>query len=296
MDRESAIFDTFIKTCPDFADDAIKEWFVLDDWYKSTGKKRPSPPFDNRPDVICVTESGKRIGVELKAWLNEEQIAESRQQEMFEENILSAVGELPRNNNRYIKRVWLHATPKRFNERDSGELRSQLFDLIREFDASWSAKPNWEQSCREMIRDLSVYPILDKYLDYVDLFPRPEPIEPEEALKEKYPDVHWITFPNRGGAYSLDEMLTPLKDRLTTIKNDERYRNVCEAVELQELYLLVHYDFNAFAYNTPIGTPDHSFKDTAKFATRVLEGDGGCFQRIFLLNCLQGEKEAHRLH
>jgi hypothetical protein len=295
MEREKRVFDTFIKTCGDFASEPVKGWYVLDDWYNSTGKPRPAAPFDNRPDIVCITQSDKRVGVELKAWLNEEQIAEAKRQEMFQEAILRALGELPPNNHRYVKRIWLRGKPKRFNKGDSIELRKQLFQLIQEVDVKWSEKPKWEQSSRDMINDLSGYPIVEKYINFVEAFPRREPVEPEQALSQKYPDRRWIAFPSRGGAYTLDEMLAPLRARLIETKSDERYRDICKQVGLDECYLLVHYDFDAFAYNTPINVPDYSFHNVAEFARLGLAGDGGFFQRIFLLNCLQGKEEAHRL-
>jgi hypothetical protein len=295
MNREEPVFKVFIATCGDFAGEKITKWQVLDEWYKTTGTPRPKHPFDNRPDVICVTQSDKRVGVELKAWLNEWQIAEAKRQERFEETILKAIGELPRNVHKYIKRIWLRAKPKRFNNNDSHELRNQLFDLIRRVDENWAAKPDWEKSSREMIKDLSGSPTLARYIDYVEAFPRREPIEPGQLMNEKYHDRRWIGFPNRGGAYSLDEMLVPLKEVLLETKADKRYKDICEHVGLDECYLLVHYDFDAFAYNSPIDVPDYSFRDVVEFGRRVIAKDGGFFQRIFLLNCLQGHEEAHRL-
>ena len=195
---------------------------------------------------------------------------------------------------RLIRCVWLRAKPKRFSEGDSAELRNQLFALIQQIDEKWSEKPKWDQSSREMLKDLSAFPIVSKYIDFVKAFPRREPIEREQDLNQKYPDRRWIAFPNRGGAYTLDEMLAPLLDRLIKTKSDERYKDICKHVGLNECYLLVHYDFDAYAYNTPIDVPNSSFQNIAEFALR-LQGDVGFFQNIFLLNCLDGREEAYSL-
>jgi len=243
MEKERQVFDAFIKACSNFAGESVQKWYVLDDWYKVPGNTRPAVPFDNRPDVICITHSGKRLGVELKAWLNEGQIAEAKRNEMFQEAVLRAVGELPINDHKYIQRTWLRAKPKRFHDGDSPELRNQLFMLIRHLDERWSEKPKWEQSSREMIDDLSAFPIVAKYIDFVEAFPRREPIEPEDAIDQKYPDRRWIAFPNRGGAYRLTEMLAPLRQLLVQTKGDKRYRDICKHVGLSECYLLVHYDW-----------------------------------------------------
>lgn len=295
MDREREVFSVFMKVCADFAGEPIKEWYVLDDWYAVTGRPRPAHPFDNRPDVVCRTKSDKSVGVELKAWLNEGQIAEAKRQEVFEKAILKAIGVLPRNQHRYIERVWLRGRPRRFHEPDAAEFRKQIFDLIRKRDACWADKPGWDRSLREMVDDLSGYPIVGKYLDFTELFPRREPIEPEPVLQEKYPDRHWIAFPNRGGAYTLDEMLKPLGELLIETREDDRYRDICNRVGLEECSLLVHYDFDAFEYNTPIDVPNYSFANVAEFGRHVLGGERGFFKRIYLLNCLQGAEAAYRL-
>jgi len=130
MERERRVFETFIKTCSDFAGEPVRQWYVLDGWYEGPGNTRPAAPFDNRPDIICVTDSDKHVGVELKAWLNEGQIAEAKRQGMFQEAILRAVGQLPINRHKYVQRVWLRAKPKRFYDGDSPRLRDQLFELI----------------------------------------------------------------------------------------------------------------------------------------------------------------------
>jgi len=295
MNRERVVFDVFIKVCPDFAGEPIKEWYVLDEWYAATGNGRPAHPFDNRPDVICLTNSDRRVGVELKAWLNEGQIAAARRQEIFEEAILGSIGKLPPNQHRHIERIWLRGRPRRFHAPDAAELRQQLFDLIRARDDRWPDKPNWDRSLREMVDDLSGYPIVGKYLDFIELFPRRQAIEPEDALNEKYPARHWIAFPNRGGAYKVDEMLTPLGEVLIETRADNRYREICKHVGLDECCLLVHYDFDAFQYNTPIDVPDYSFVNVAEFGRQVLGGNGGFFERVYLLNCLQGMEAAYLL-
>lgn len=295
MNKEKTVFDVFMRVCPDFAGEPIKEWYVLDDWYAATGKARPPHPFDNRPDVICLTNSDRRVGVELKAWLNEGQIAEARRQEIFEEAILGAIGKLPLNQHRHIKRILLRGRPRRFHAPDAAELRQQLFDLIRARDEHWTDKPDWDRSLREMVDDFSGHLIVGKYLDFIELFPRRQAIEPEDALNEKYPDRHWIAFPNRGGAYKLDEMLTPLRELLIETRADDRYSEVCKHVGLAECCLLVHYDFDAFQYNTPIDVPDYSFANVAEFGSHVLAGDAGFFARVYLLNCLQGMEAAYLL-
>jgi hypothetical protein len=126
---------------------------------------------------------------------------------------------------------------------------------------------------------------LEKYLHGVRFHP---------ANQNRF-DIQWIRFPSPGGAYSPNEMLETLASSLIAHRTDERYKDLRTRVGLDEVYLLVHYDFKAFAYNTPFGAPDFGFKEAAKFASDVLGGEGGYFDRIFLFHFLWGEEEAYRI-
>lgn len=280
---EKAIFASFLRACPNFADEPIKEWDVVDDWYAKRALDPPPPPFDKRPDVIALTASGKRIGVELKSWINQEQIQAARKQETIETQILTAVGEQPQNETKNVGFVRLSAKQKRFLKGDAAEFRKQIFALIEKQDNSWSQKPVWEQQLFDNVRDLGSYPILDKYLDSVEIHPRP------------FFDSEWVQFPNRGGAYSPKDMHATLSNALTAHTKDQRYKGLKEHVGLDESYLLIHYDFKAFAYNTPFDAPNFGFREAAEFASKVLKDDGGYFDRVFLFQFLVGNEEAYRV-
>ena len=185
---EKPIFATFLKVCPDFAGEPIEEWDVVDEWYRKRELSAPLPPYDKRPDIISRTVSGKMIGVELKSWLNEPQIAEARRR----------------------------------------------------------------------------------------------------------PANQWVQSPSLVGFYG-DEMLETLNKCLIAYRSDHRYQNLGKHVGLDEVYLLIHYDFKAFAYNTPFDAPNFGFREAAEFASSALNGDGGYFDRIFLFHFLWGKEEAYRI-
>ena len=279
---EKLIFDSFLKAYPDLASE-IEEWDVVEDWYANRALDPPSHPFDRRPDVIAVTASGRRIGVELKSWVNREQITEARREERIRENILKAIGEQPPNETQHIGYIWLSAKQVRFEAPDATHFRDQMFALIEQVDSNWSKKPDWDRDLIESIRDFTDFPILGKYLLGVSFHPTP-----------RFP-THWIQFPTRGGAYSPNDMLGTLSSALLAHRSDERYKDLRTRVGLDEVYLLVHYDFKAFAYNTPFDAPNFGFKEAAKFASSVLEGDGGYFDRVFLFHFLWGKEEAYRI-
>ena len=285
MKNEKLIFDSFLEVCPGFANEPIQEWDVVEEWYAKRALAPPAQPFDKRPDVIAVTASGRKIGVELKSWVNRDQITEARKQERIRHNILEAIGEQPRNDTQYIGVIWLSPRQVRFDARDAAIFRNEMFALVKEVDDEWSKKPKWEQEHSDPVNDLSRFPVLEKYLQGIRVDP---------ATRSHF-DIQWIRFPSPGGAYSPNEMLETLTRSLIAHRSDERYKDLRTRVGLDQVYLLVHYDFKAFAYNTPFGAPDFGFKEAAKFASDVLGGEGGYFDRIFLFHFLWGEEEAYRI-
>lgn len=284
MKGERTIFASFLKTQPEFAGEPIEDWDVVGDWYRKRALQPPLPPFDRRPDIICVTSSGRKIGVELKSWVNQDQITKARKHERIQENILNAIEPQPQNETNHIGYIWMTAKQVSFDKSDAATFRQQMFELIEEVDNRWTQKPDWDQEQSHKVDNLSSFPILEKYLSRVAFHPRP------------YFESHWITFPNRGGAYTPDDMLGTLAGALLAHRSDSRYKDIKTQVGIDESYLLVHYDFNSFAYNTPFAAPNFGFKDAADFARDdVLAGDGGVFDRIFLFNFLFGELEAYRI-
>ncbi|MDT4896416.1 MAG: hypothetical protein QOH25_1493 [Acidobacteriota bacterium] len=295
---EKLIFEAFLKASPDFAGEPIREWFSINEWYAATGIARPDPPDHERPDIVCVTDSGRRIGVELKGWIHQEQIGDAKLQERIEESLLQAIGKQPANRYRFIRKLWL--SPKlgsRMRSQDVDEFRDQLFKLIEEADRAWAEKPAWDVELTDHCNDFSSYPMLGKYLNGIRFFPY-RPLkkfdEHEEAGSAAFV-VDWIGFPARGGAFAPEEMLEPLRELLDRIKNDERYRDLCVKVGLEEIDLLVHYDFNAFAYNTPVETPTFKFDDVARYAAESLDDDAGHFQKIFLFIGVDGWERVFEL-
>jgi hypothetical protein len=283
--NERLIFDSFLNVCPDFAGEPIQEWDVVEDWYAKREIDPPPHPFDKRPDIIAVTASGRRIGVELKSWVNREQITEARKQEI-QENILKAIGEQPPNETEHIGQVWLSPKQLRFDAGDALNFRDQVFALIEQVDKNWSQKPErernlWQDDDRN---DLAAFPILEKYLDRVRFH-----------SMTRHRSNNWITFPYSTSFFFSKTMLDTLRRVLLAHRDDEKYKDLRKHVGLDEAYLVVHYDFKAFAYNTPFDAPDFGFKEAVEVASKVLNGDSGYFDRVFLFHFLWGKEEAYRI-
>jgi len=284
MRNEKLVFESFLKTCPEFADERIEEWDVVEEWYAKRALEPPAHPYDKRPDVIAVTASGRRIGIELKSWVNREQIAKARRQERIQDNVLKALGKQPPNETRHIGWVWLSPKQVRFDAGDAANFRQQMFALLEHVDSSWPQEHGLRH-CSQETTDFSGFPILGKYLLRV---------QAEPAIRERF-EINWIDFRPPGGFYSSKATLDTLSSSLIAHRSDERYKDLRTEVGLDEVYLLVHYDFKAFAYNTPFDAPNFGFKEAAEFASSVLDGDGGYFDQVFLFHFLWGKEEAYRI-
>ena len=280
LKNERIIFDSFLRAYPELAHE-IKEWDAVETWYTKHDLETPAHPFDKRPDILAVTTSGKRIGIELKSWINRDQIEKARRRERIQERILEAIGVQPPNETRSISHIWLRPKEVRFDARDAMNFRAELFRLIDETDRE-DAK--FGQRQKDMV-DFTTYPVLDKYLGGVSFF-----LSPKRRFTQR-----WIRFPSSGGHYSPNEMLETLTRALLAHRSDKRYKDLRAHLGLDEVYLLVHYDFKAFAYNTPFDAPGFGFKEVASFARKVLGGDGGYFDRVFLFHFLWAKEEAFRV-
>ena len=277
---ERIIFDSFLRAYPELAHE-IKEWDAVEDWYTKRDLETPAHPFDKRPDILAVTTSGKRIGIELKSWINRDQIEKARRQERIHERILNAIGAQPPNETRNIGYIWLRPKEVRFDTRDAMGFRAELFRLIDDIDRE-AAKIS--QGHKDIVTFTS-YPILDKYLGGVRFF-----LNPKGRFTQR-----WIRFPSGGGHYSPNEMLETLSRALLAHRCDKRYKDIRAHLGLDEVYLLVHYDFKAFAYNTPFDSPGFGFPEAASFARKILEGNGGYFDRVFLFHFLWAKEQAFRV-
>ena len=282
---ERAIFASFLRACPNFAGEPLKEWDVVDEWYAKRALDPPPHPFDKRPDIIAITASGKRIGVELKSWINREQIAEARKRERIQDDILKAIGKQPSNETQNIGYVWLSPRHVRFDSRDAEGFRNQVLHQIAKADDEMTRRPAFEQMSSYNTDHFDGFPLLEKYLHRIRFKP---------AVRSRG-TVRWIRFPDASRFYSPNEMLETLRSSLLSHKSDERYKDVRTQVGLDEVYLLVHYDFKAFAYNTPFDAPGFGFKEATQFARDSLNGDGGYFDRVFLFHFLSGEEVGYRI-
>ena len=272
--QERAIFEAFLKIEPKFAGEEIANW---------------AQPTDEKefPDVICMSKSGRRIGVELGEWLNEGEIQAAKSTERLQDSLLAAVGEQGPNNTENIYLVWLRPKARaRIEPTDFGDFRHQLFACLGEFDRRWPAEQFWHSPRSHLVAgdELTPYPILARHLNGIRLFPRGVY---GRKTKRQWPEgIDWIKFPSRGGTFSKETMFRPLLQLLADKK--EHYG----ATDFDHLSLVVYYN-QALLYNSPVETPRFGFQDVAAAAAQSLEGGADPFHSVYLFVAVDSGRVFH---
>lgn len=275
---EKNIFEAFLRVKPDFAGERLQGW---------------NQPSQDPPDILCTSVSGRRIGVELGEWLNEDQMREAKGLEAIQNSILKAIGKQPDNNFENIYFAWLHARPKaRVEPADASAFRQEILRLAQDVDCRWDQEAEWQSPQGCFFDDFTLYPTAGKYLQLMRFFPRQHYAgwPPNgRVVKRTWPaGCDWLVFRARGGAYSEDPMVDALCALIT--KKIEKYEAKAPQVQMDDFYLLIHYN-QALLYNTPVETLFFKFEDAARAASAFIGDDPGIFGRIFLLLAFQpGER------
>lgn len=269
-ENERAIFQAFVKSRPSFAEEPLVDWFSIDEWYALPENSRPAPPNENRPDVICITASTQKIGVELSSWLHETETAASKRRQRIENAIRQAIGTQPPNSCKHISIVFLRPRfTTHLTTTDSVEIKDQLFQLIESVDDRWPHERFWQTRQGYHCRDLTAYPALAKHFEEV-LFH-------SQQHREAWPvGCDWIIFPSPVSSFDEWTMIRPLLHILE--KKVQKYERFSfEAVGVDALYLLVHYD-QALLHNSPV----EDLQKAAKYAKTVVRNNKGAFEKLFL--------------
>lgn len=258
-DDEREAWRGFVAAEPEFAGDPI-----------GSAVDGPDPP-----DVLCVTISGKKIGVELTKWVEHEQVTSDKALESFEESYLHIIESVNHARPDRIGWVWLHPKPRRVKSEDVNQFRAELYDFLARENGL--TDPEWEHPQGAAVQDFIGFPVLDSYLDSLWIFPR-------RRMQLLPAGQNWITFDSVGGAYTPTWMVQAAIDRILAKNRDyeDRYLHLLHA--LDELILVCHYCDEALLLNTPSHAPELDFTAIASRVAHVLANDDEVFDRIFLFN------------
>ncbi len=262
-EREKAVFEAFLAIEPNFAGEPIPIWHQPDDEKEF-------------PDIIGRSISGRRVGVELGEWLNQDQMQVAKAKERLEDSMLEAIRPQGSNGCDHIYSICLHPKPKsRVKPSDAGSFRQQLFDCIGECDQRWPDEPSWHspQGAQIVNDELEIYPSLSKYLNELKLWPR----EHCREIRQWPVGIDWINFPSHGGPFDSSTMFEPL----TTLISEKVNHYGTAGTGFDHLSLLVYYD-QALFYNSPPETSTCTMDDAAAKIKCFLDGDLGPFHNVFL--------------
>jgi hypothetical protein len=269
---EKAIFEAFRRVHPDFAGEPTHEEV-----------KQPCDETEF-PDVICTTVSGKRVGVELGQWFNEQELRTAKSMERIQNSILDAIGPQGNNETDNIYVVWPKPKIKaRIKSEDTAAFRKEIFQCIADVDKRWGSEGfrYGLQGYEAQTEDLKGFPHLAKYLAGIRFFPRQWyfgwPPNGYVSKRTWSRGRNWIIFPARGGSYSEETMLHPLLELIA--QKQEHYGNC--GTGFNRLCLVVYYNL-AVLYNSPIEALDFKFDDAVQIAKEFIGDDPKPFDDIFL--------------
>jgi len=257
-DEEKVIFAAFYVLQPDFAGEPIKQWRLA-----------ASDP----PDIICITDSGKTIGVELAEWLHQREMSAGKLRERIEQQLLEAIGEpQPVSTSRYFDMVILHPR-ERVQIKvgpDQMAFRTALFQLIADVDRWWPEEPFWHspQGCH--LRDLSRWPPLGVYLKEVHFHPGQS--RWSEGINWILPAAHCDTFDH---STMRNPLLNVISAKIT------KYQTQPMATPCDEVFLLVFFN-QGVMYNPPIETPRRTLDDLITEIQAALPQHRGPFSMGYL--------------
>jgi hypothetical protein len=210
-DEERSIFRALLSAHSRFSGEKICSWELA-----------PHDP----PDVICVTESGKIVGVEIAQWAHELEMAAGKGRECVERDLKNAIGHQPRNrSNNFSLVVFSQRGNLRLLDSDRSAFRVALFELIGFVDRNWPARLS-RQTYR--FRDLARFPPVEKYLAQIQFVVGTSSTSP----------VEWIVPVTPTDSFDDLTMLTPLRRIL------EKKAAKCRTLKMlcDSLYLAIAYD------------------------------------------------------
>jgi len=153
--EEHALFHAFMKVCPGFADEEVSEWSLAE---------------CDPPDVLCITASGRRVGVEICQWANEGEMKAGKSREEKERKLRDAIGvPQPFNTSKnfwlavFFPRAKVNIMPSEYSA-----FRQSLLQLIDHVDATWPTEHRGRNYC---FSELNRFPPLDKHLEQVRFVP-----------------------------------------------------------------------------------------------------------------------------
>jgi hypothetical protein len=245
------------------------------------------PDGQDPPDFIA-SQPKRKIGLELREWLDGDQMGPAKTRESQREQMHRILASdwaseyKPKNfRGASISPDW----NQRISRQDEAPLRREFFACVADVDSTWLSNPDRHGNAYYQA-EFSGYPLLGKYFNSIYYIGG----EPHGLC--------WIREDGDGGAFDPALPAQTLEDAL------DKKLNLCSAPAaesrlkergLTELYLLVHGGFNAYAYNTPSGhlsLEDICKRGAAFYAAHALRST---FNRVWFFDSLDSANEVNAL-
>jgi hypothetical protein len=245
----------------------------------------PIPEGSDPPDFIG-TGRAVRIGLELVEWLDGDQMSQAKRRESIRDQIVRLLARdwereyRPQN----FRAAFIEDREERIVSADAERLRAEFFSCAANVDRAWVT--NEERFGGSYYQnEFPGFPLLGKYFLGI------------RYLGGEPHGLRWMDVSGDGGAFDPSRTLSALKDGLDAKMDSyfqlEKQRHLA-AHGLDELCLLVHGGFNAFAYNTPSGPL--SLDDIAKLGSAFYGAHPRreLFSRVWLFDSLDTADEINQ--
>jgi hypothetical protein len=158
INEEEVLLEAFYAANPDFAGEAL------------AGPPEQTVAGFDPPDVMCITASGKRVGIEVCQWAPQNAMADGNLREQADEKVLEAIGPQPLNNSQHFSLVVFRSrTNSHLLANEHGVFRKAMFDLIEYVNGAWPTIRRHAQP--HPFRDLGKFRPLNNHLEDVTFCP-----------------------------------------------------------------------------------------------------------------------------
>jgi hypothetical protein len=237
----------------------------------------PAPAGQDPPDLIGMGPQ-TRLGLELTKWLDGPQMSVAQAHLTKRERMLTVLLHDPAKDYRPTSFTLVEITPDwsvRLDPKDEAALRTEFFGNLEAINQTWQTHPR-RQGLWLIQTDFSAFPTMAKYIESIKFV---------ASLKNEY---LFIDFVEAHGEYSpdraLDALKTAIDKKLSDYATAEKQAHLA-ASNLTELGLLVHGDFDTFAYNTPHGRLAEVGQEAAAFYAS--HPHRSVFGRVWLYDALK---------
>lgn len=254
--EEKKLFGTFMAIHPRFLEAA--SW-----------KDGPDPP-----DVIITDVHGRKLGVELTAWLDEKQTTESITVQENEFRWLEALDAGHHPQPKHFERVQISFYPEtRFLHQQRASFREKFFVLVDHVDKNWDDL--FGNTRQKIWNDFKNYPTLRPHIRYLSF-------DSPLILRPRSPGARWIFSEPKGGLYDPRWATQALLDRINNKTNKENYIDLKSQHGFTELVLLLHRGLRGIMHNTPFDGVNWKLENSLDQARAELVKNPGRFDQVFL--------------